>query len=181
MVATPDLPTFTWNSPVYRAHHPRWSFTPTSGEGASRLGGRFNPPGTPALYTSASVKTALLEAQQGSSYKFQPLTLCTYDVHCADMLDLVNEEARRQAGIDLAVLACPWGDMADRGQEPPSWPLASRLMAQGVAGIRVPSFARGAGTGDINLVFWSWSDKPPHQVTVIDDESRLPKDDSSWR
>ena len=127
------------------------------------------------------MKTALLEAQQGSSYKFQPLTLCTYEVHCTDMLDLASDEVRQQMDIGLAALACPWGDMADRGQEPPSWTLASRLLAQGIAGIRVPSFARGAGPDDINLVFWSWSDKPPHKVTVIDDEGRLPKDDSSWR
>ena len=27
---------------VYRAHNPQWSWTPLSGEGASRHGGRFN-------------------------------------------------------------------------------------------------------------------------------------------
>jgi RES domain-containing protein len=30
---------------VYRAHNPRWSFAPYSGEGAARYGGRFNPVG----------------------------------------------------------------------------------------------------------------------------------------
>lgn len=32
-----------------------------SGEGARRYGGRFNPPGIPAIYTSESIALALLE------------------------------------------------------------------------------------------------------------------------
>ena len=35
---------------VYRAHNPEWSWTPLSGEGARRHGGRFNRRGVPALY-----------------------------------------------------------------------------------------------------------------------------------
>ncbi|MFV0302812.1 MAG: RES family NAD+ phosphorylase [Paracoccus sp. (in: a-proteobacteria)] len=38
----------------FRAHNPRWSFEPLSGEGARRHGGRFNPPGVPALYLSTT-------------------------------------------------------------------------------------------------------------------------------
>ncbi|TJV36829.1 MAG: hypothetical protein E5Y18_13750, partial [Mesorhizobium sp.] len=34
----------------YRAHDPRWAFKPTSGDGASSRGARFNPKGVPALY-----------------------------------------------------------------------------------------------------------------------------------
>ncbi|MEJ0016938.1 MAG: RES domain-containing protein [Acetobacteraceae bacterium] len=44
--------------PVYRAHHPRWSFEPQSGAGAARSGGRFNPVGTPALYTALRDRVA---------------------------------------------------------------------------------------------------------------------------
>ena len=47
---------------VYRAHNPEWSWTPLSGEGARRPGGRFNHRGVPALYTSISPLTAILEA-----------------------------------------------------------------------------------------------------------------------
>src|SRR5208283_3004562 len=59
---------------VYRAHNPRWAFSPTSGEGAARHGGRFNPVGVPALYMSRRMETAWLEAQQGFAFKAQPLT-----------------------------------------------------------------------------------------------------------
>jgi RES domain-containing protein len=59
--------------------------------------------------------------------------------------------------------------------------LAECLTADGVAGIMVPSFAKGAMTADINVVFWDWGRELPHQVRVIDDENRLPQDASSWR
>ena len=38
---------------VYRAHNPQWSWTPLSGEGARRRGGRLNRRGVPALYMIA--------------------------------------------------------------------------------------------------------------------------------
>jgi RES domain-containing protein len=33
----------------------------------------------------------------------------------------------------------------------------------------------------VNVVFWRWSASLPHRLTVIDDEGRLPRDESSWR
>lgn len=71
---------------VYRAHDPRWSWPPVSGEGSRLYGGRFN----------------------------------------------------------------------------------------GYVGMRVPSFAPGAGADDVNLVLWRWSDRRPSRVALIDDEGRLP-------
>ncbi len=163
---------------VWRAHHPRWAFAPTSGEGAARFGGRFNPRGTAALYTSLRPETAWLEAQQGFPFKAQPMTLVAYRVDCAGMLDLTDPACY---GIDPAELACAWEDLADRGEMPPSWALSRRLAEAGHAGIIVPSFAPGAGANDRNAVFWRWSDAPPHQVRVVDDHLRLPRDDRSWR
>ena len=85
-----SLPSITFQGIVYRAHHPRWAYAPESGEGASRHGGRFNRPGTPALYTALRPETAWLEAQQGFAFKAQPMTMCAYDVDCADILDLTS-------------------------------------------------------------------------------------------
>jgi RES domain-containing protein len=165
---------------VYRAHHPRWAFAPDSGEGAARHGGRFNPPGAPALYTSLRPETAWLEAQQAFPFKAQPMTLCAYVVDCADVLDLTDAETLAATGAGAADLACAWEDIADRGDRPPSWMLAERLIAAGHAGIVVPSFAPGAGPDHRKLVLWKWADLPPHQVRVVDDHARLPKDDRSW-
>lgn len=140
---------------VYRAHNPRWAFAPTSGEGAARHGGRFNPRGVPALYTSERFETAWLEAQQGFAYKTQPLLLCGYEVDSRPVLDLTRPEVLADTGFTFADLACPWELLAFERQEPPSWTLARRCMAAGIAGIRIPSFAVGAMAHDINLVFWS--------------------------
>jgi len=166
---------------VYRAHNPRWSFAPDSGQGAALTGGRFNPVGTAALYTSLRFQTAWLEAQQAFPFKAQPMTLCAYEVDCAGVLDLTDPATRDANAIMPADLACAWKDMATRGLTPPSWVIATRLTAQGVAGIIVQSFASGATPADVNAVFWAWAPEPPHQVRVIDDFQRLPKDSLSWR
>jgi RES domain-containing protein len=166
---------------VYRAHHPRWSFLPTSGEGAARHGGRFNPKGTPALYTSLRQETAWLEAQQGFAFKAQPMTMVSYRVECDDVLDLTDRRECDRLDVAPADLACPWEDIASKGGEPPSWAVARRLIAMKVAGIVVQSFAPGATAADFNLVFWQWSHDAPHRVQVVDDHDRLPKHDASWR
>ena len=165
---------------VYRAHNPRWSFAPTSGAGAARYGGRFNPVGLPALYTARRMETAWREAQQGFPFKAQPLTICAYEVDCADIADLCDEDSCRALEVSLLDLSCAWEDLAERGIEPPSWQIAKRLIASGHAGMIAPSFAPGATADDRNVVFWTWSDDVPHRVRVIDDESRLPRDARSW-
>lgn len=166
---------------AYRAHNPRWSWAPTSGEGARRHGGRFNAKGVAALYLSLDTSTAILEATQGFGNRFPPLTLVTYDVDCADILDLTFAGALRRHGASRADLACAWLTLAAAGAEVPSWRLAERLRASGAAGIIVPSFARGAGTDSKNLVLWRWGEKPPHAVRVFDPDRRLPQDDRLWR
>jgi RES domain-containing protein len=166
---------------VYRAHHPRWAFSPISGEGAARHGGRFNAKGMPALYTSRRMQTAWLEAQQAFPFKAQPLTLCAYAVDCADVADLTDPACRKALDVTPEALACPWEALADRRETPPSWDLARRLRVLGIAAVIVPSFAAGATVDDVNVVFWSWGAALPHRLAVIDDEHRLPRDQSSWQ
>lgn len=165
---------------VYRAHNPRWSFEPESGEGARLFGGRFNPKGRAALYTSLRVETAWLEAQQGFAFKAQPMTMCAYEVDCADLLDLTDHAVCAEHAVTLGDLGCPWEDLASRRQIVPTWALAERLIAAGIAGIKVPSFAFRARPDDTNLVFWQWN-KAPNQVRVVDPLGRLPLNDGAWR
>jgi RES domain-containing protein len=166
---------------VYRAHNPKWAFAPDSGEGAAVAGGRFNPVGMPALYTALRFETAWLEAQQAFPFKAQPMTLCAYDVDCEDVLDLTDVNTLTEHGITPEDLACPWKDLSTRGIRPPSWQITERLFAANTAGIIVRSFATGAVAADVNVVFWDWAPDQPHQVRVIDDDRRLPRDVSSWR
>lgn len=165
---------------VFRAHNPRWSFAPDSGQGAALTGGRFNPVGLPALYTSLRFETAWLEAQQAFPFKAQPMTLCAYEVDCEDVLDLTDVVIPEAHGVTPAILSCAWKDLATRGEKPPSWIMAERLMANGCAAIIVPSFAAGATTADRNVVFWQWGPELPHRVRVIDEFGRLPKTGASW-
>ena len=165
--------------PAYRGHNPRWSFAPTSGEGAAIHGGRFNPKGVPALYLATTIEGAIAEATQGLAYKFNPLTLCAYDVDCADIVDLTSDEKCREAGIESVVLASPWfGDIAE-GRRPASWRIHDAL-APAAAGILVPSFAVGAPASLTNLVLWDWAETGPRAVRVHDPDHRLPKTAASW-
>jgi RES domain-containing protein len=166
---------------VYRAHHPRWSFDPHSGAGAARFGGRFNPIGTAALYTSLRLETAWLEAQQGFPFKAQPMTLCAYEVDCDDVIDLTDPAALARMGLTQDHLSGAWEDVAASGARPLCWQLAERLIADGHVGALTRSFAPGASADDVNAVFWRWSDALPHKVRVIDHHDRLPRDDTSWR
>lgn len=164
----------------YRAHDPRWAFSPLSGEGARVTGGRFNPVGTPALYLAATFEEAVLEASHGFAHRFEPLTLCSYEVDVDDIVDLRTEAERASAGAALAELTCPWAlDLAE-GREPVSWAVAKRLIAAGAAGILVPSFAIGARPDMANLVLWRWGPDLPHRVNVYDPSGRLPRDQLSW-
>ncbi|OOF06098.1 hypothetical protein BZG79_13160 [Salinivibrio sp. MA427] len=165
---------FKFEGAVFRGHNPRWSYAPNSGEGARRNGGRFNPKGVGALYTSLSQSGAWVEAQQGFRFKAQPLTICQYDVDCDNVLDLTDETVLLNCGIKPSTLSCAWLDQVTQQQTPDSWYLSTQLISAKVNAIIVPSFARGATQDMKNIVFWRWSDTPPNMVKVIDDFERLP-------
>ena len=158
---------------VYRAHNPQWSWTPLSGEGARRYGGRFNRRGVPTLYTSLDPLTAIREAQP-LGRPMQPLTLCAYEVDAEPVFDALDEERRSDQGVSDADLVCAaWEADMLAGLIPASQALADRLIAAGYVGMRVRSFTSGAGAGDINLVMWRWGANLPARVSLIDDENRL--------
>lgn len=158
----------------YRAIDPRWSFAPESGDGAAIYGARFNPKGIPALYLATTTAGAVAEASQGFAHKFHPMTLCSFEVDCKDIIDLSSDEARHEFGVELAKLACPWElDLAEN-RKPASWDIHKRF-SKTAAGILVPSFANRAPADARNLVLWKWGPDLPHKAVVFDPESRLPK------
>ncbi len=165
----------------FRAHDPAWSWAPLSGAGAALKGRRFNWPGLETLYLSLTYKTAFAEVSSGFAYRLTPYVLCSYDVDCEDIADLRTEGGRAAHGVALTDLACAWGDALIARREPESWAVVRRLIAQGCAGILVPSFAAGATEEDQNLVLWRWGPEAPHRVRVFDPSGRLPKNQLSWR
>lgn len=164
----------------YRVHDPRWSFRPLSGAGAAIHGGRFNPKGTPALYLSLDLVTAVREASQGLAARIEPCVLCSYEVDCDDIVDLRDKAARETAGVPFEDLACAWALLALERKPVPSQMLAARLMGDGKAGVLVPSFAVGSAADSFNLVLWTWGADLPHRVAVHDPSGRLPKSQLSW-
>jgi RES domain-containing protein len=165
----------------FRAHDPKWAFSPVSGDGAKAKGGRFNPVGVPALYLALTLEGMFLEMGHGFAHRFDPLTICAYELDVDDIVDLRTERERKAVGVTLADMACAWALDLANGREPASWRVAKQLIADGAAGILVPSFAVGARRDMANLVAWRWGSDLPHRIAVHDPDHRLPKDRSSWR
>lgn len=161
---------------LYRALNPIYARQPLSGRGAELYGGRFNAKGTPALYTSLSVMTALREANQVGN--LQPTTLVSYDAAFERIFDGRDEACLADEGMDLAAIADPsWREQMRKNGEAKTQTFAKRLTANGYQGLLVKSFAPGATGGDLNLVLWIWGDEEPARLRLIDDENRLAKID----
>lgn len=157
---------------LYRALNPIYAREPLSGRGAELYGGRFNPRGMPALYTSLSVMTALREANQVGS--LQPTTLVSYEAAIEAVFDTRDTDRLAAEGLDAPALADPsWRDQMRSDGEAKTQAFARRQIAAGYNGLLVRSFAVGATPDDLNVVLWRWSDAPPHRLTLIDDEGRL--------
>ncbi|MCG6123023.1 MAG: RES domain-containing protein, partial [Microvirga sp.] len=84
---------------VYRAINPVYAQDPLSGRGAALYGGRLNAKGTPALYLSLSIQTALREANQAGA--FQPVTLVAYEADVEPVFDTRDDGALKAASIDF--------------------------------------------------------------------------------
>lgn len=165
---------FQYQGQVYRGHNPQWQHAPESGKGAALKGGRWNPVGLPALYTSERFETAWLEAQQGFAFKTQPLTLCTYEVDCGPILDLCNFTIRERVRPSSDTwMHEAWMEKQLWREPVIAWEIAQQLIEMGFVGIRVPSQVKGATDRDINIVFWKWARWTPTMVHAIDDEDRL--------
>lgn len=151
-----------------------------SGDGAKSKGGRFNPVGIPALYLARTIEGCFLEQAHGFPLRFDPLTVCTYDLDIEDIVDLTTDQARDMASVQLSELQCSWAEDMAAGKEPVSWKVAERLIGEGASGILVPSFAHGARPDMHNVVLWEWGPDLPRRVLVNDPSGRLPKNQLSW-
>jgi RES domain-containing protein len=160
---------------LFRALNPVYAREPLSGRGAELYGGRFNPKGTPALYASLSVMTALREANQAGS--LQPTTLVSYDAEFDRVFDSRDAAALSANGMDPAGLADKtWRDQMRSAGEARTQAFARQLMEAGYDALLVRSFAPGASTDDLNLVLWRWRGTAPARLVLIDDENRLSRE-----
>ncbi len=156
---------------LYRALNPVYAREPLSGRGAQLYGGRFNPKGMAALYTSLSVMTALREANQVGS--LQPTTLVSYEADIERLFDSRDTAALADWQMDAASLADPtWRDAMRLSGEARTQRFARALVADGFSGLVVQSFAPGARLNDVNVVLWAWT-TATSRLILIDDENRL--------
>ena len=157
--------------PLYRALNPVYARQPLSGHGAALHGGRFNPKGTPALYTALDPATALREANQVGS--LQPTVLVCYEADIALIFDTRDDEALDRYDLSAERLADPgWRAQLLEGHSVPTQDFARRLVTDGYAGLLTRSFAKGASGSDLNIVLWRWTWEGC-ALNVIDDENRL--------
>ena len=155
---------------------PKWAYQPLSGAGAARHGGRFNPPGTAALYMSEDYITAISEYEQ--ELGIRPGTLCAYDIDVSGIVDLTDPQEQELCAVTPAILTCAWKQIwLVQKQHPPTWDLVARLVAANCAGIRVPSVRHFSG---VNIVLWYWNDCPERRVSALDPRNDLPSDQRSW-
>jgi RES domain-containing protein len=161
----------------WRVLAPRWAHAPLSGAGAARHGGRYNAPGTAALYLSEDLLTAIAEYEQ--ELGIRPGTFCAYEVDVADVVDLMDATTRTDVGVTLEDLLAPWQELAFvRGEQPPTWPLAQHLREGECAGARIPSTMLHNAP---NLVLWRWTDGPHRRVIAHPPLGDLPSNQSAWR
>jgi RES domain-containing protein len=135
-----------------------------SGDGAKSKGGRFNLVDIPALYLARTIEGCFLEQAHGFPLRFDPLTVCTYDLDIEGIVDLTTDPGRSTVSVRLSELQCSWAADTTAGKEPASWKIAKQLIGAGVSGIIVPSFAHGARPDMHNVVLWKWGPDLPHRV-----------------
>lgn len=156
---------------LYRALNPVYARNPLSGRGAELYGGRFNARGTAALYTALDPASALREANQVGS--LQPTILVSYRAGLEPVFDTRDITTLDRYGMSPDALADPaWRIKMLNGEPVPTQDFATRLIADGFAGLLIRSYAKGAGDSNLNIVLWRWTG-PGQTLTVIDDENRL--------
>lgn len=162
----PDTPLLPLQGRFWRMLGIRWQHRPHD-SGSHLAGERWNPPGTRALYLSADYNTAIQEMHQDL---VRPGTLVAFDVTAGAAADLTQ--------ADPAITHCLWRDLhMIRRETPPSWTLATALIARGAEGALVPSVQHRGGR---NLVLWRWHAAPQPEgagegasLTLLDPEALL--------
>ena len=157
--------------PLYRALNPVYAREPLSGQGAELHGGRFNPKGTPALYTALDPATALREACQVGG--LQPTTLVAYRAELGPIFDTRNAAMLKDYGMNMRDLADPsWRSSMLDGRSVLTQSFAKAPFAAGFVGLLVRSFASGTSGANLNIVLWRWVGLGT-KLDLIDDENRL--------
>lgn len=161
----------------YRVLTPSWAFEPKSGAGAATKSGRFNRPGTHAVYLSTTPDTAIAEYGQAEQL-FSPGTMAAYRVTLARIVDFSGGFSPVWDAL-WREWDCAWKDLWFRQRiEPPTWEMADRVLAAGASGLAFPSTQQPGG---VNLVLYPDQLTADDRFEVHDPDGLLPRDRASWR
>lgn len=73
---------------VWRLSQKKYSLTPLNGEGARLRGGRWNPIGTPVVYTSSTLALAQLELLVHSGRKYPLEEFLSFEINIPDSITM---------------------------------------------------------------------------------------------
>ena len=139
---------------VYRSSTPRYA-TETdllTGEGSSRIGGRWNPKGIAVVYASLTPETAMAETLAHNRYYGVPIegamprTFVAIQVKLKSVLDLRDGRVRQRLQVsETQILTVDWRTEARLGREPITQRLGRAVHVLAWEGLIVPSAADPVG------------------------------------
>jgi RES domain-containing protein len=117
-----------------------------SGVGAKQRGGRWNPPGVPAVYGSTTDAAALEESKANDHYagivNRSPRLIVAIEGRLARVLDFTSARVRRQLGVTLTELTAEdWRKLLESGRESFTQALGRAAFQGGASGILAPAAA----------------------------------------
>jgi RES domain-containing protein len=157
VAALQRLSPMRWTGVVFRH-----MFAGLPPERENTAGARWNPPRTPAIYTSLARETAIAEAEY--SISLQPLrprakrTIYRIRLTLSSVLDLSDWDMLKSLGLDRESFA--------PGVYGPTQSIGGAVEWLEHDGLLAPS----ARAGGINLVIFSNRQKPGYQFEVLDAE-----------
>ncbi|MEX2286844.1 MAG: RES family NAD+ phosphorylase [Planctomycetaceae bacterium] len=133
---------------AYRSTSPKYANEQdlVTGEGSRQYGGRWNPPGIAAIYSSLTPETAMAEAIAHARYygfpvqSIMPRTFVAISFKLQRVLDISDAKLRRKLGISKAKLVkTDWRAAKDAGQSPVTQAVGQAAFDAGIEALIVPS------------------------------------------
>lgn len=129
------------------------------GEGAKKFGGRWNPPGIPAVYLSLDLSTATAELEQRHRGEGVPLNemtprvIVSMRVRLRRVLDLSRSETRDIIGVSLDQLCEEWQNRENGEDEPITQAIGRLAWGRRLDGLLVPSVPAKSRAGANVVVY----------------------------